>query len=824
MGGLTSRGFCEARFELCKDYVIEKSLHNFANGTNPTLDERLEQVPLLSNWIVFQRHMETFGISFSSLTRFMCYMGFGSKIVNEKYPDLILLDHIIRGLRRLSVESNMKGKLSLLEERKKVPKYDSLFRLIRPFFLHRFSEGLVAILSSTFFRDSWKWNWVMMENTLAVLHRYIPRGLARARITLSSRNFICCVQVTGQVGLQGQELLSNIIGRVQQLLELKGKPRRYCKDIGPSAVLANSEMTLETFACFQTTLPPVYGPDRIHPERLFKDIVVLVSTQGIFERFDAIFQVLVREMENISFKADPPLSVNAARKKRNQIYEKNLGGKGNPWCYQSWNFKMTVKRKRCQPELGWKACTRITDYLSGTIHCADTVGLRKVWQKLKNMKMFKICKMINRLGTVSREMLCIGKLNINPPVWHYFNAIEEDKLINTMVATIRIRWTTYFEDYDHFEIARKNYLLNSFYSPEQFFIPRVCNYEKELLDEKENLIATFERKCQKKPRKKRKMKESIKLSYLSSSSQPLPTTQKRVCPKDHPLIPVPVFEQGRKCGACRKGVNAKINWFCDSCNWISCNDCCLLGKGTLGGTERPPHKHGSSINFNSKSLVDVNTELDKMNDRRAMLLLQDALIEKDQRVRDLERWMQCSSKSEPLQTKKTQSKLGGSLSVDRENRINRSSFAKLRNLFIPPKTSLKLKESTSYELMGEKRTTSLIDNKEDDGEFVNIPNIMTDSHRQTWSLGDIDSFLRTSTHPPEVIKYHTDGESVIQHDESSAIGNTKSGYDSSSSSSSTISNIIIYQNYHNSLDSRGEVKEQIDVNEENEPRTTAFLL
>jgi len=156
MGGLTSRGFCEARFELCKDYVIEKSLHNFANGTNPTLDERLEQVPLLSNWIVFQRHMETFGISFSSLTRFMCYMGFGSKIVNEKYPDLILLDHIIRGLRRLSVESNMKGKLSLLEERKKVPKYDSLFRLIRPFFLHRFSEGLVAILSSKFFRDSWK--------------------------------------------------------------------------------------------------------------------------------------------------------------------------------------------------------------------------------------------------------------------------------------------------------------------------------------------------------------------------------------------------------------------------------------------------------------------------------------------------------------------------------------------------------------------------------------------------------------------------------------------------------------------------------------------
>jgi len=759
MGGLTSKCFHETRIELCEDYHVDMSLHDVSNGWNPTLDRCLEQVPMLSNRVIFKQHIETHGMSFSSLMRLMCYMGFGSKIVNEMYPDLTVLDHIIQELRQLSQESNMKGKLTLLEERKNAPRNSALFRLIRPFFLHRLSEGLVALLGARFCRDNWKWDWDMMENTLAVLYRYIPRGLTRARNTVTRRYFFPVVRAIGQVGLHGQNIFSDILGRVPTLVGAMRKVTRYRKCIGPKSVMENIDITFEQCFCSQITLPPVFGFDRIHPERVFKDIVVFVSTQGIHERFDCNFQDLVREMQDTCFKANPPLSVYAAWQKRNEIYEKKLRGIGNPWCHESWNFKDTVTRKLCQPELGWEACTSITDYLSGTINCKDIGSLLWIWQKLKNNKMFKICKMINRLNTLSRELLCIGKLDINPPMKHYFYSIEDDKRIDTMLATIRIRWTSPFEDYDHFEIARKNYLLHSFYSPEQFFFPRVCNYEKELLDERAQLMVTWKHKSKKKLRNKGEMKESIKCPDLSPFSEPLPITQKRVCPKDHLLTPIPKFHTDRTCGICGRVVDKGINWYCQSCNWISCNDCWLMSPRALNSPNDTHHKHGISINFDYTSTSDIgvsSAHQDNINGRRGVSVLQGALTEKDQQLRDLQLRLRLSfSKSQPLKIYKKQV---------RNLRINQSSFAGLENLGRSFTIPLKLKQSQT-KLKG-----------------LSSQNITENSCRQL-SLGNIGAFLRTSEHnndkyrtlkhSPDLSTFLIDDDGVLQEVETSHVEETE---------------------------------------------------
>jgi len=96
-------------------------------------------------------------------------------------------------------------------------------------------------------------------------------------------------------------------------------------------------------------------------------------------------------------------------------------------------------------------------------------------------------------------------------------------------------------------------------------------------------------------------------------------------------------------------VDKGINWYCESCNWISCNDCCLLSLGTLKSTNHVLHKRGSSINIKYTSSRDTGTniavsptssvESRKSDGRRGISMLQDALIEKDQQVRYLERYV-----------------------------------------------------------------------------------------------------------------------------------------------------------------------------------------
>merc|ERR1719419_982828 len=80
--------------------------------------------------------------------------------------------------------------------------------------------------------------------------------------------------------------------------------------------------------------------------------------------------------------------------------------------------------------------------------------------------------MINRLDTPSRELICTGKLIVEPPIKYKFTAITEEKTIHAFLATLRVRYNLpTIRGYDHFELVWKNYKLSSFYSPEQFFIP-----------------------------------------------------------------------------------------------------------------------------------------------------------------------------------------------------------------------------------------------------------------------------------------------------------------------------------------------------------------
>jgi len=513
----------------------------------------------------------------------------------------------------------------------------------------------------------------MMENTLAVLYRYIPLQWSKVRNSRSPSYFLDVVNATGQVGLQGQKIASEILGKyLKQDLN---------KGIGPTPRLENTEVTFDNFRCFDTTLPPIHENRSHHPERFFKDIAMLVLV--VYDQFKSKFESLVKDMKNVSFKADQPLSVNGARDKRNQIYEK-LGGRGNPWSHVSWNFKkMKREKKRCQPELGWKACRSITDYLSGTIECTDIKGLQDVWNKVKDLsekvdknkwnlnsvpevdsneekvlcareevddnRIFKVLKVINKLGTVSRDMICIGKFNINPPINWWFDEIAEHMTINVIPVTIRIRWVltingkkTQLDNYNHFELARKNYLLSSLYSPEQLFTPRICNYEKDLEKEKDNLIKRLYRR---KPRRRR-------LSVKAAS--------KRICPSKHPLSPVPAFENDLSCGVCGRGVEKnQIVWFCGLCNWLCC-DCaysCQPDRGISSRKLQRGLKHGSSINFNSAerghapgsgSTIFNEDGLYRMYESRTIKLLQEELKDSDQRVRDLELHIAMSKRNPDL--------------------------------------------------------------------------------------------------------------------------------------------------------------------------------
>jgi len=174
------------------------------------------------------------------------------------------------------------------------------------------------------------------------------------------------------------------------------------------------------------------------------------------------------------------------------------------------------------------------------------------------------------------------------------------------------------------------------------------------------------------------------------------------------------------------------------------------------------------------------------------LMLQDALLEKDQRVRDLERWMLLKpSKSEPLQIKEKYQQLGGSFSENRKYHTKRrSSFAKLRNRVTRSKASLELRGLTSSKLIGEKQIIRLSEVEEEEGKFVNVTNGMTDSQSRILSLGSVGNFLRAYNHsPPKVIMCKMDEENDFKSEETKVESSIVT-YESPSSSSSTMSNII----------------------------------
>jgi len=291
----------------------------------------------------------------------------------------------------------------------------------------------------------------------------------------------------------------------------------------------------------------------VYPERLFKDLVLLVGMHGIYHSFEKFLGILVVDTPDVKFVVNLPLTVDVAKAKRNELYEQNFHGRGNPWSYKSWNFKKTKKMKRCQPEIGWKACASIFDYLSGTIICSEYSSLIEVWRVLSKNNAFKIFKMINRLDTLSRELICIGKFTVEPPIKYKFTAIPNEEMINAFLATIRVRYDLpIIKGYDHFEFVRKNFKLRQFYSPEQFFIPGLIEDD----EDPETIISEMKESSQRKNLKKMELnKNDVSREIKNTSSQSLSALEtsvwKRVCPKSHILDPVPNFQHDSKCGVCQ---------------------------------------------------------------------------------------------------------------------------------------------------------------------------------------------------------------------------------------------------------------------------------
>jgi len=653
MGGLTSRGFVEARAKLCKELDIDSSQHNYANGRNLELDKLLTQKTLLSNLPDFKKNVFSSGISYPSLTRFMCYMGYGSKIVNEKYPDLEILDLLIIGLRRLAVDKNdTKDNESLLDERKESPKKGNLFRLIRPFFLHRYSEGLVAMIGSRFCRDHWLWKWEMMQCTLAALHRYVPRG----NQNYSSYDFIRYVQACGQIALQAQDIFSVIVGTVQRHMSRLDRGKQptayYCRGIGPPSQQEIRSVTFSDLQCFDLWLPPAEDGDRVYlQERLFRDFVELVD-EYILERFEEFLQSLFRDLDGFEFLVDPPPNAQAAWEKRNVVYEQTLRGTGNPWSCQSWDFVKTKKlEKRCNPEVAWNASMLIYDYLSGTINCKTYFGLVKVWKLLSSSKGFTLVKMVNRLDTSTRDLVCIGKLIIKPPVRFHFASNNEKRNINAFLLTIRIRYgLPLLDGYDHFELLRRHHRLIRFYTADQFFFPKLLinAKRKELLKENRSAVSQI-KKSEKQKKTSRGVHKSVRQSLKLLAKEKNESLMlheavgKRVCPSKHPLTPLPVFRDNLRCQVCHQVLEANaIMWDCATCAWVSCDGCFAQSpnKGSPNTLPKPfaRKRHGSSFNFNSdkpQDLSESKVESNALLERR-IELLQDALSKKDQKLRELE--------------------------------------------------------------------------------------------------------------------------------------------------------------------------------------------
>jgi len=626
---------------LCNQFDIDRSEHNYCTGSNPMLDEKLAKESAFGKRQFFSNQISANGLSFSTLTNCMCYMGFGSKIVYEKRPDLEIIDNIMQKLRQLSI--NINGEL--LNERQTDPNDDVLFRLIRPFFLHRFTHALIAMVGSRFCRDYWRWRWNILDDTLAALYRYIPLG----RKNLSRCHwFIYIVNATGQVALQGQELFTVIVGKVQQHLTQLKKRRRlttnYAKGIGPKSIWEKKSIGFDKISCFDK-LFHLSSEDHVeHPERLFKDFVLLVGVHGIFRSFNNTFKNLVKDIPNVEFFADLPLSALEAKAKRNQIYEQELFGSGNPWSNMSWNSKNKKKKMRCQPEVGFKACMNITNYLSGIITCMEYSSLEKVWKLLSNNKLFKVFKLINRLDTPSREIIYIGKFILQPPIHYQFTGIVGEKNINAFIFTVRVRYDLpIIKEYDHFELVRKNYILSSFYSPEQFFSPGLCKDKRNPTILFSKLKESAERRSRKNLSRWNVESEKTPNSWSPPPSMSLISGRKRVCENSHPLHPMPLFRFGLKCRICRKFLEFNaIKWQCLPCDWISCDDCFYDDSrdvNSVKGKRRGSAYDFTNIvecdNYNGSSSVPLLSSNDKVKYRMSVKLLQDMLMKKDAEVHEL---------------------------------------------------------------------------------------------------------------------------------------------------------------------------------------------
>jgi len=570
----------------------------------------------------------------------------------------------------------------------------------------------MAMLGLRICRDNYRWRWSKIEHMLAALYRYIPRGKTK---NSHYYQIINVVNATGDVGLHGQEILCVIVGKVHQSLrQLKNGEQltTYTKGIGPKWRLELNHISFDSLSCFDVSLPQTYDERRVlQPERLFKDLVMLVGAYGIHTSFDKKFSELVKDIPNANFIVDPPLSVDEAKIKRNQIYEHKLHGSGNPWSPNSWNFKKTKKkRRRCQPDIGWKASSSITDYLSGTINCKQWADLKKVWEVVSTSEFFKLYKMINRLDTPSREMYCVGKFTVEPPIHHQFGAIAEERKINAFIATIRVRYDLQsIKGYNHFEVARKNYLLSTFYSPEEFFFPGILRKKKD----SKSIILKLEDSLQRSEDKKKEMRKDYE-SMMSEKNVSLKShlsvscSQKRLCPQSHPLDPIPVDKYDFKCRVCTKVLLIHhIMWHCSLCDWLSCDDCfhkqepgfSRLVKRSVRGSAITLTNIRSGQNTHSKGLYVMSSRsvLERVEDLKAF---QNALRKKDEevqklkdRVRDLEDLLRISEAGRRFTRGETELSESRSNSPSVAfNRVKKQSLLTLPNL-LPH--SLKFTSSSS---------------------------------------------------------------------------------------------------------------------------------
>jgi len=337
---------------------------------------------------------------------------------------------------------------------------------------------------------------------------------------------------------------------------------------------------------------------------------------------------------------------------------------------------------------------------------------------LSTSEFFKLYKMINRLDTPSREMYCVGKFTVEPPIHHQFGAIAEERKINAFIATIRVRYDLQsIEGYNHFEVARKNYLLSTFYSPEQFFFPGILRKKKD----SKSIILKLEDSLQRSEDKKKEMRKSMMSeknvpfkSHLSVSC-----SQKRLCPQSHPLDPIPVDKYDFKCRVCTKVLLMHhIMWHCSLCDWLSCDDCFHkqepgfsgLVKRSVRGSAITLTNIRSGQNTHSKSLYVMSSRsvLDRVEDLKAF---QNALRRKDEevqelkdKVRDLEDLLRISEAGRRFTREEIELSDSRSNSPSATiNRVKKQSLLTFPNLFRP---TLKFTSSSSSKKLSRKERLS----------------------------------------------------------------------------------------------------------------------